>query len=400
MALSAPRVMALSAPADNGNRGLRGDGQPGGRRQTQAARLHQPKRLQDSVSRLRGLHRSAITACRRRRIRRPHPGLQGGGHRALHRRSLDLEAERVAQQQGHAEDGAQGLAMPLPAMSGAVPWMGSYRPRVPSPSEAEGSRPIDPASIDASSVKMSPNMFSVTITSKSAGRRMRYIAQASTRMCSSSRWGNCRAPLRGDPPPQPRRLEHVGLVHRGQLAPPPLGEAGRPAHHPPTSSAVSTHSRWPSASWSSRRSRCRRSARARPAGRPRSAGLSGGPNRRGGWSPGAGWRTGPAPCECPASPARAAPWRRGHPTWGRPPRPAAPRRPPGRPAPSRRAAPCRCVDRAAAQQRLAQLERVAEPLADRLQHLHRFGDHFGPDAIAGQNCNLRFHLSVYPIHLV
>ena len=80
--------------------------------------------------------------------------------------------------------------MPLPAMSGALPWIGSYRPRRPSPSEAEGSRPIEPASMEASSVRMSPNMFSVTMTSKSAGRRIRNMAQASTRMCSSLMCGN------------------------------------------------------------------------------------------------------------------------------------------------------------------------------------------------------------------
>ncbi|MNT94087.1 hypothetical protein D3C72_2357000 [compost metagenome] len=61
---------------------------------------------------------------------------------------------------------AYGLAMPLPAMSGAEPWMGSKIPTLPcSPSEADGSRPSEPASIEASSVRMSPNMFSVTITS-------------------------------------------------------------------------------------------------------------------------------------------------------------------------------------------------------------------------------------------
>ena len=91
-----------------------------------------------------------------------------------------------------------GLARPVPTTSGvyrAVPWIGSYSPRTPpplffvSPRLAEGSMPIDPASTAASSVRMSPNMFSVTITSKLAGRRIRYIAAASTRMCSSSTSG-------------------------------------------------------------------------------------------------------------------------------------------------------------------------------------------------------------------
>ena len=52
---------------------------------------------------------------------------------------------------------------------------------------------MEPASIDASSVRMSPNMFSVTMTSKSAGRLMRCIAHASTRRCSSETSGNSSA---------------------------------------------------------------------------------------------------------------------------------------------------------------------------------------------------------------
>jgi len=39
---------------------------------------------------------------------------------------------------------------------------------------------IDPASIDASSERMSPNVFSVTITSNSVGRRRSCIEQLST----------------------------------------------------------------------------------------------------------------------------------------------------------------------------------------------------------------------------
>ena len=44
---------------------------------------------------------------------------------------------------------AIGLARPLPAMSGAEPWIGSYSPFVPVPSEAEASRPIEPTHIEA-----------------------------------------------------------------------------------------------------------------------------------------------------------------------------------------------------------------------------------------------------------
>ena len=55
---------------------------------------------------------------------------------------------------------------------------------------ADGSMPSEPASTDASSDRMSPNMFSVTITSKMPGDVMSCIAQESTRRCSSSTSGN------------------------------------------------------------------------------------------------------------------------------------------------------------------------------------------------------------------
>ena len=64
---------------------------------------------------------------------------------------------------------AVGLTMSLPAMSGAEPWMGSYRPRVPSPSEEDGIIPMEPVIMEASSERMSPNIFSVTMTSNWAG---------------------------------------------------------------------------------------------------------------------------------------------------------------------------------------------------------------------------------------
>ena len=75
--------------------------------------------------------------------------------------------------------------------------MGSYSPpRASAPSEADGSRPSEPASIEASSVRMSPNMFSVTITSKSRGRRSRCIAAASTSRCSKLTSGNSAGSMR------------------------------------------------------------------------------------------------------------------------------------------------------------------------------------------------------------
>jgi len=60
---------------------------------------------------------------------------------------------------------------------------------VPSPSDAEASIPSDPVSMDASSERMSPNMFSVTITSNWDGWRTSCIAVLSTSWSMSSMSG-------------------------------------------------------------------------------------------------------------------------------------------------------------------------------------------------------------------
>ena len=75
-------------------------------------------------------------------------------------------------------------------MSGALPWIGSYsalrRPVASgAPSEAEGSMPSEPVSIEASSDRMSPNRLSVTMTSNWPGERSSCMASASAYMCSS-----------------------------------------------------------------------------------------------------------------------------------------------------------------------------------------------------------------------
>ena len=64
---------------------------------------------------------------------------------------------------------AKGLAISIPAISGAEPWIGSYIPNLPSPKDADGNIPIDPVIMEASSDKISPNIFEVTITSNCAG---------------------------------------------------------------------------------------------------------------------------------------------------------------------------------------------------------------------------------------
>src|SRR5450755_3629642 len=78
-----------------------------------------------------------------------------------------------------------GLAMPLPAISGALPCTGSYsalrRPkRSTGPSDADGSMPSEPEAIAAQSDRMSPKILPVTITSNCRGSRTICIAALST----------------------------------------------------------------------------------------------------------------------------------------------------------------------------------------------------------------------------
>ena len=90
---------------------------------------------------------------------------------------------------------------------------GPGRRRRRPPSEALGSNPIEPVSIAASSLRMSPNMFSVRITSKCRGAEISCIAALSTSRCSSSIVRELAAvDVAHDLPPQTAGLEHVGLV--------------------------------------------------------------------------------------------------------------------------------------------------------------------------------------------
>ena len=84
---------------------------------------------------------------------------------------------------------AIGFALFCPAMSGADPPDGSYIPNFVSLSDADESIPIEPEIMDASSERISPNMFSVRTTSNCAGSFTSCIAQLSTSMCSSSTSG-------------------------------------------------------------------------------------------------------------------------------------------------------------------------------------------------------------------
>lgn len=75
---------------------------------------------------------------------------------------------------------AMGLAMSLPAMSGAEPCMGSNSPALHSPSEEEGSMPMDPVIWLASSLSMSPNMLGQSSTSNCEGSLTSCMAALST----------------------------------------------------------------------------------------------------------------------------------------------------------------------------------------------------------------------------
>ena len=84
---------------------------------------------------------------------------------------------------------------------------------------AEGSIPSEPVSIAASSLRMSPNMFSVTITSNSAGARDElHRGVVDEQVLELDVGVLARATPRDDLAPEPRGLEHVGLVDRGDPA--------------------------------------------------------------------------------------------------------------------------------------------------------------------------------------
>src|SRR5258708_3363792 len=77
-----------------------------------------------------------------------------------------------------------GFAVSVPASDGADPWMGSNIGAL-EPKLADGITPIDPVNAAAASLKMSPNILVVSITSNCEGRSVSCMAALSTYMCSS-----------------------------------------------------------------------------------------------------------------------------------------------------------------------------------------------------------------------
>ena len=180
-------------------------------------------------------------------------------------------AQQHARRSGSSRRGSPGR---VPAMSGAVPWIGSKRPGPPSPSEADGARPMPPETEAARSERMSPNRFSVTITSYAVGCSISFIVIESTSWCSSCDVGVVGRHLVGDVAPEPRRVEHVRLVDARQPAAPGPREPEALADDPADllDAVAAGVERAVGVAARARRSRGRRSARARSAGRgPRRA---------------------------------------------------------------------------------------------------------------------------------
>ena len=133
--------------------------------------------------------RGPASASPRRAPRRPRPRSPAATSARPSDQRASIAADRIV---------PIGLARSWPARCGAEPWIGSYMPNVPcsvrrSPSDADGSNPREPASTLASSDRMSPNRFSVTSTSNSAGRFTRSIAHESTSWWLSSTSGKSAA---------------------------------------------------------------------------------------------------------------------------------------------------------------------------------------------------------------
>ena len=101
-----------------------------------------------------------------------------------------------------------------PAMVGAEPCTGSNRPARP-PMLADGRSPSDPTTAPASSERMSPNKLPDSTTSKCFGFVASNSAHESDVLVLERDVRISRPHLGDHLTPEPRGLEHVGLVDRG-----------------------------------------------------------------------------------------------------------------------------------------------------------------------------------------
>ena len=284
---------------------------------------------------------------------------------------------------------ARGFAAPVPAMSGAEPWTGSNRPGVPgSPSEALGQHPDragDHRGLvgeDVAEHVLGDDHVEVARGARRAASPRCRRARARARMSgNSSAWTRSTVSRHSR-----ERLEHVGLVDRGDLAPCARaeGDAG---------DALDLLDRVAAQVAGARRGVAGLLAEVDAAGQLADdqqvgaldalalerAGVEQRGHRRG---PGAGWRTGRGPCAGRAGPARAAAAPgRSCPTSARRRRRAGRRRRRGRrrATSSVSAVPWASID---APPKGCSVN-VKSPR--RPQDLERRGGDLGPDPVAGQD---------------
>ena len=175
----------------------------------------------------RGRRRGRRSASPRRAPRRPRP----------RRRCRDVLAPERQPEAASRPTGSCRSGWPCPGRRCPARSRGSARTGRTSraPSGARRARPTAASrgcrrAPAASSDRMSPNRFSVTMTSKSAGPRTRSIAHESTSWWfERRRRGSSRGDLVDDRPPQARRRQDVGLVDARHPAAAPAARARRRA---------------------------------------------------------------------------------------------------------------------------------------------------------------------------
>ena len=140
-------------------------------------------------------------------------------------------AERVPQHQRHGAEGGERVG---DALARDVGRRAVHRlvqgPGPPAPRLADASSPIEPAIIAASSERMSPNMFSVSSTSKCRGARDQLHRRVVDQHVLEPHARVVARDLLDRLAPQARGLEDVRLVDRDHVAPP--RRRGRDARRP------------------------------------------------------------------------------------------------------------------------------------------------------------------------
>src|SRR5262249_6430983 len=122
-------------------------------------------------------------------VARARAGIERIAHRGLEQIGILWAFERKPKRHGEAQDRAERIGNALPGDVGRAAVhriVARGQPAVlERPERSGGSMPSEPTAIAAQSERMSPNMLSVTITSKCLGSRTSCMAQLSTYMWRS-----------------------------------------------------------------------------------------------------------------------------------------------------------------------------------------------------------------------